>query len=61
MRVHLSVTDVHFGNEDPEDLTSDILQILLHHLKLDSSACCNEGTFNPKEPGQTAKVHKHRR
>ncbi|GMA65303.1 hypothetical protein GCM10025859_57430 [Alicyclobacillus fastidiosus] len=57
----LTITGVHYGQEHPEDLRFDILQILLHYLKIDPSACYTKKASDQDEPGQTATSRKHRR
>lgn len=61
MRVRLTVTDVQYGHETPEELTSDILQILFHHLKLDPHRSYTTQVSKKEKSNQTMTYRKHRR
>lgn len=61
MPIRLTVTDVHYGCETTEELTSDILRILLYYLKLDPSNGFRTGIVNDGKYVQTATVRKHGR
>jgi hypothetical protein len=49
----IAVISVSYGHESPQDVSKDILHILLYHVKLNPTLCCTTLAPDQDDPGAT--------